>query len=722
MKLYIAEKKEVAKAISDSFDGKLQDGLFVLPNGDKVTWLYGHLLRLADPEEIDIRYQKWQLDDLPMKWSIKLMPNYKHLDHLKFVIEAMKSADELVNAGDPDPEGQRLVDEVIEYSEIDKPVYRILINDNNKAAIQKAAQQIESNDKYQGLSQSALARAVGDMRYGYNLTRAYTLLARKKGLSSVLSVGRVQTPILGLIVRRDNLIENHQASNYCQIKADLSFEQNPVNNRPKMVVSANYVVGDDDLVDEKGRLIDTQKADEIVKAIKNQTARIKQVDSNEIEIAPPLPCNLLFLQSEAAAKFGFSPKKVLEITQTLRDKYKAITYNRSDCRYLNDERHNEAGQLLSALSNQFPFAKTANKDIKSKAFNSSKVTAHHAIIPTLSIPNQLSDDEQKIYQLIVGFYIVQFYPPRILLRTKILFEIAGYLFSATSSKQISAGWYGVIDVDSDDDKNSDQEESQSLDGLVKGDEAVVIKAVNNLKKTQPPKRYTMSSLLKDLASTAKYVTNPKIKSLLIDKDADKADEKGGIGTPATRDGHIETLFNRGFIKEEKKKIISTELGRQLINILPDFATNPDLTALWHEKQKQIENGDLTMQDLLDEIDKSVDEEISRVCKVGLNITTNNPKCPSCDDGYLKKITPKQKDKKPFWGCANYPNCTAIFPDDNNKPNLNYEPPKVSDEYQCPKCSSQLIRRKAKSDKYWWGCSGFPKCDFRAFDENGAPKL
>lgn len=717
MKLYIVEKREVAKAISEAFDGSLENNIFVLPNGDQITWLYGHLLRLADPEESDKRYENWNLDELPMRWPISMLPADRHADHLEHVISAIEKADELVNAGDPDPEGQRLVDEVIEYSGVKKPVYRILINDNNPAAIRQAVKEMENNEKYYGLSQSALARAVGDQRYGYNLTRAYTLLARQKGFSGVLSVGRVQTPILGLVVRRDRLIENHKSTYYYVVKANLLIKENPVNNRQALSVNAQYVVNENDPVDDKGRLIDQQKADAIRNEIQEQHVRVKSVDAKQVEVAAPLPYNLLALQADAAEKFGLSPKKVLEITQSLRDKHRAITYNRSDCRYLNDERHEEAAELLSALGEQFSAAKNANASQRSKAFNSAKVTAHHAIIPTASIPKMedLSEAEQQIYSLIVNLYIAQFYPPRVLDKAKVLFEVAGYTFSATSSDEVSKGWRAIIDTADDEEESGG---NVGLGVLMKDDEGTVKNASTDAKKTQPPKRYTMSTLLKDLSSIAKYVVDPRIKALLLDKDADKADEKGGIGTPATRDSHIETLFTRSYITEKGKQIISTDLGRQLIDVLPDFATTPDMTALWHEKQKLIEAGEISMQALIDEVDQSINDEIQRVRSQGLNIKTDATKCPNCEDGYLQR---RKGQNGFFWGCTNYPSCKTTFSDNKGKPDFEPKKPNISDKHLCPKCNKGLIRRKAKSGKYWWGCSGFPSCDFRAFDDNGKPQ-
>ena len=729
MKLYIAEKREVAAAISDALGGSLQDGLFVLPEGDKITWLSGHLLRLVDPEECDERYNKWQLADMPLHWPIRIVPLDRHAERLAQIIGWIRAADELVNAGDPDPEGQRLVDEVIEYANGQKPVWRVLINDNNPPAIRKAVAAMVDNAAYAGLSQSALARAVGDQRYGYNLTRTYTLLARQKGYDGVLSVGRVQTPILGLIVRRDRQIESHQAAHYFLVRAAIDLPENPVNARAAIRVEARYQITDGDPVDEKGRLNDRAFAEDIAAAVKGQRVRVIGVDTKREEVAPPLPYNLLALQAEAAARFNLSPKEVLAITQALRDKHRAITYNRSDCRYLNDERHDEAPALLAALGQRFATAAGADTERRSKAFNSSMVTAHHAIIPTENVPaiDALDASEEQVYNLIAAQYIAQFYPPRVLDKSKALFEVAGHTFVASSTTEISPGWRTVIgdSEDAKDEKDDDQDNADNpapLAGLVMDDSGNVSNAAALAKQTKPPKRYTMSALLKDLASVAKYVSDPRIKALLLDKDADKADEKGGIGTPATRDSHIETLFARNYVAEQGKHIVSTDLGRQLIDALPDFATTPDMTALWHEKQKQIEAGELSMQALLAEVEQSVSDEISRVKREGLDIKIDLPPCPNCADGHLR---PRTGESGTFWGCTNYPDCKTTFPDKHGKPDLAAKKKAaVSNEYLCPQCGKGLVRRPSAKDKkkFWWGCSGFPACKFTTFDNHGKPKL
>lgn len=717
MKLYITEKKEVAEALSETLGGSYAEGGFNLPNDDRIVWLSGHLLRLTDPEEIDERYKQWSLSELPMKYPIEMKVLDRHKERIPQIVEQIKAADELVNVGDPDAEGQRLVDEMIEFAGVQKVTYRLFINDNTPNEIKKSIDAMKNNEDYRGLSLSALARAVGDQRYGYNLTRAYTVLAQQKGYPGTLSVGRVQTPILGMVVRRDEAIEGHKEAFYYKITATFNMVENPVNNRPELTLSAHYQIQEDDPVDEKNRLIDEAVAKQIAEDTKGQSVRVASIETKRHEIAPPLPYNLLDLQAEASAKFGYKPKRTLEITQALRDTHKAITYNRSDCRYLNDERYDDAPELLEKLSAQFDIAKDADTSIKSKAFKGEKVTAHHAIIPTLSVPEKLPEDLKNIYDLIVKQYVVQFYPPRVVDRTKALFEVAGHHFTATSSIEISTGWKGIMT----DVKDTEVKTVVGLGDLFKDDNGSVTDSLCEAKKTKPPKRYTMATLLTDIASVAKYVTDPKIKALLLDKDADKADEKGSIGTPATRDSHIETLFTREYVAEQGKHIISTELGRQLIAALPEFATTPDMTALWHEKQKEIEAGKLDIQSLLDDIDAAIAEEIARVTTAGIPIETNAAKCPNCEHGYLQQ---RKSERGKFWGCTGYPDCKTTFPDKSGKPDLDAKPKSatVSEEHKCPQCGKGLIRRPSKSDKkkFWWGCSGFPKCKYTTFDSNGKP--
>lgn len=720
MQLFIAEKRDVATAIAEALGGgSIRDGAYRIGTGQAVTWLWGHLLRLKEPQEHDeAQYGKWTLDSLPMDWPVQHLPIDQHKDHLQKVVELALQAKEIVNAGDPDPEGQLLVDEVIQYANVTTtPVKRLLINDNNTAAIKKALAKMEPNSKYKGLSDAALARAVCDQHYGFNLTRLYTIFGRQKGINSVLSVGRVQTPILGLVVARDRAHAGHEKQSYFVVEAWLRL------NDQDLMLKGSYQVKPDDPVDDKNRLINENHAQGIVDAVKGQGGQLVSVDTQDKQRAAPLPYNLLALQAQAAGFWKYSPRQVLEITQTLRDKYKAITYNRSDSRYLNDERHDEARESLQALTKAFDVAKEADANLKSKAFNSKKVTAHHAIIPTLSVPDltKLSEAERNIYRLIALQYIAQFYPPEKYRITTVTFESEHHRFMVKGRVDVSPGWKVVFTDPAEEEENEDSAEALNLESLQAGQGGTVEDARSRQEFTKPPPLYTMKTLLQDLTRVARYIKDPAIRELLKAKDADKENESGGIGTPATRDSHIDTLFQRNYITESGKNIISTTHGQQFHDALPAFATVPDMTALWHEKQVAIEAGELDYKAFIDEVDQAIRDEVERAKREGLAVSGSDlTACPVCSEGVLKR----RKGKSFFWGCSRYPDCKATYPDKKGKPDLEAKKKPaagVSAEHSCPQCEKGLSRRPGKKKgSFWWGCSGFPNCKYRAFDDNGKP--
>ena len=730
--LYIAEKREVAAAIAEAFNGKqtaANSGAYYTPKG-VITWLSGHLLELANPDQHDPKYKKWQLDHLPLVWPVEHYPIQRGKNHLSFVVKLIGQASQLVNAGDPDPEGQRLVDEVIEYAGATHlPCKRLLVNDNNPDAIRQAARNMKDNAQFRGLSLSALARAVCDQRYGVNLTRLFTLIAKRQGNDTLLSVGRVQTPILGMVVNRDHAHESHTATHYYTLHASTTLKGVPV--------SVQYQPVNTDPCDDDNRLNDQAHANALALACEQRPGIVRSLETKDKARTAPLPYNLLALQAEAAQRWGYKPKDVLAITQTLRDQHRAITYNRSDCRYLNDERHADATAVIEALTAQYGLmATTAKPSLKSKAFNSNKVTAHHAIIPTLRVPDldKLTAAERNIYDLIARLYLAQFYPPETYRSTTLILGIvddAGveHRFKGSARVDVSRGWLDLYDTTPQDEKAGDEAPRNNWEALQVGDEGVVEACICKAEKTKPLPRYTLSTLLQDLSRVAKYVKDPKIRKLLLDKDADKQDEAGGIGTPATRDTMIDMLFQRGFVIEQGKAVVSTDLGRQFIASLPDFAVNPDLTALWHEQQQQIEAGKLDWQELVAQVDAVIAEEVRRMKDGGTLGIASGEICPTCGVGHLQR----RKGKNGFfWGCSCYPECKATLPDNKGKPQR--EPAtkgsnkksaaKPDEKHACPVCNAALIRRASTKQpgSYWWGCSEWKEgCKFTAPDNNGKPQ-
>ncbi len=673
MRLFIAEKPELGKAIAEGLDGNYKSGEGYIQKGDNiVTWAFGHILELAKPEEYDEKYKLWKLEDLPLPIKeFKYLPKKESKKQLKIICDLIHSdkITSIVNCGDADDEGQILVDEIIQYSKTSKPVFRVLINDLTPKAVKEEIAKIKPNADFKGMSERGFARSQADWIVGINLTRAYTIMARKNGYEGVLSVGRVQTPILSLIVNRDKEFENFKSIDYYSLLGDFNIDNNTIKARLKT----------------EDKILDENLAKEIKESCENQNAKINLKIENKKEY-PPLPYNLLVLQAECAKLFGFSPDKTLEITQNLREKHKAITYNRSDCQYLPETMFEQAPNILNIIkenlnSNDEIQALIASSDltIKSKAFNDANISAHYGIIPTQNkISSQLTQDELVVYNLIAKRFIIQFFHPREYQTNTINLEVNQRIFTATQNKTTKNGFRSFWqNVDSEEEQENNENDINDLSILKNGDIAKCSLIQIEKKQTKPRPYYTMTTLLKDLNSVAKYVSDERIKKLLMEKDKDKKGESGGIGTPATRSNHIKTLIEREYIEvsKDKKQIIkSTKKGRDLIKLSPKSLITPDMTALWFEQQKMIEISELRREQFLEEITKEVISEIQRIDKnqeFKILDNENKPKiqCPQCNKGFLQRIKSKNGNSW-WWGCSEFKQgCKAMYYDDNGKPKI-----------------------------------------------------
>lgn len=718
--LVIAEKPDLAKAIVDGLGGGLRKVGFYECGTVKVTWCFGHMLQLLDPEDYDAKYGKWSMDHLPIAhipWRKK--PSADKQEQLALILDLLKKADSVIHAGDPDDEGQLLVDEILIYADCKLPVKRLLINDNNISVVKRSLANMRDNREFSGLSAAAEARSVGDQLYGYNMSRAYTLAASKAGYQGVLSVGRVQTPIVGLVVRRDREFEAHIKSYYYNVTGQFAFGD--------LSFPARYQIVEGDPVDEKGRLANPAHAQGIAYSVKSAAASIISAATKRKEQHPPLPYNLLKLQTDASRKFGYRPEFTKDVTQALREKHKLITYNRSDCEYLSDEQHVDAPGVLSAISQTAPSltlaAQRADPSIKSRAFNSSKVSAHHGIIPTEATADfaKLTDGEQKIYMLIARAYIAQFWPKHQYDQTNVLVESNGHRFGVRSNVTTLAGWKILYrnDLGNEDLEGDENDLALDLRVLKAGLGGDCTDAAANQMETKPRPLYTMATLLTDLTRVAQYVRDDRLRKLLVEKDKGKEGEHGGIGTPATRDSIIATLFERGYLVEKSNNIISTPTARDFYDTLPDQAKYPDMTALWHEQQGAIQRGDRDAVSFVTELLEHISSEVENVKKNGLGLKMATHFCPDCSKP-LRRI--KKRDKNQFfWGCTGYDEgCTFACADQAGTP-VPRKPQVVSALHKCPLCSKGLTRRPGrKKGTFWWGCSGYPACRQTYSDKAGKP--
>lgn len=641
MRVWIAEKpdiaKDIVKALGGNFTGADQRNGFCQVGSDAVTWCFGHILESAEPEVYNPAYKQWNAADLPLKlYPLKLAPKDSTKKQVKVILDLLKQSDSAVHAGDPDDEGQLLVDEVLIYAHYHKPVKRLLLQDNTDAGVKRAVNHLKDNKQFKGLYLKALARSVGDDIYGKSMTRAYTLAAQAKGYRGVLSVGRVQTPILGLICKRYLDNKHHVKGFYQTIKGDFKSTQG--------IFVANWKVSENAPQDDKKRLNDESYADRLTKHLTGKTFDVVSAAVCDKKEFAPLPFNLLKLQQAMSKSNKFSAKKTLKITQELREKHKAITYNRSDCQYLSDEQFKEAPELLNALKNglsQFSQYPTDERQ-KSKAFNTDNVTAHTAIIPTMNVPdlNKLSDDERAVYLMIAERYIAQFLPPKLFKEALAVLKWDLETFSCRATELQEKGYTAFYqsqseDEEEDDNKGDGNSGYATIAKLRTGEQVSCEKCVYENKETTPPPLFTESSLLAALSRIADFVTDPKIKASLKAKDAGKKGESGGIGTPATRDSFVPLLVNRGFIAIEKQKLIPTQAGLDFYHSLPKDVTQPDLTALWAEKQQEIEKGqldiDVFVSELYDDIQRLLKEDIANNLKVTASSAANvlSVKCPLC---------------------------------------------------------------------------------------------
>lgn len=642
-RLFIAEKPALANDVKDALNGNFikKDGFFESEK-DIITWCYGHVIESVPPEGYNADYKVWSLQQLPLKmFPLKYQPKESAAHQVNVILSLLKRDDvtSICHTGDNDEEGQILIDEILIFSENKKPVKRLLINDNTLPAVKKAIENIKDNADFKGISNKALARQVADQIYGMSMSRAYTIHAKEKGYSGVLSVGRVQTPVLGLIVKRFKENRDHTASFYYNVTTTLSRKNSSI------TFSAKLKPVEGAPVDEKNRIIDESYAKTILdKLSKVDDAEVTEAKTETKYTSAPLPFNLVRLQQFMNRKHKMTAQKTLDITQGLREKFKAITYNRSDCSYLSDDQHSEAPQTIEALRKIFTHSLDLDASRKSSAFNSSKITAHTAIIPTAKVPDlsALNTDEKIVYLAIAEHYLAQFMPKKEYLEATAAFSAAGESFSCRATKIVGKGFTELLATpDSEDSEDSDLTEFDELSQLETGQNVTQVKPLLEKSQTKPAQLFTEASLLAALVRIADFVSDPEIKKLLKDKDADKKDEHGGIGTPATRAAILETLKKRNYVTDIKGKLIPTDAGITLIDSLPSIATEPDLTALWSEQQNEIESGNITVEQFIDELYIKIAELLttSKIGDLSLAISGGiNAKCPSCDSGL--KDSPK----------------------------------------------------------------------------------
>lgn len=743
MRLYIAEKpsmgNEIAKCLSGTIkrhDGYLQCG------NNIVTWAFGHILRQAEPQEYDQKYKVWKAQDLPIiptKWQMFIDDScQKQFGIIKALIG---KADEIVHAGDPDREGQLLIDEILDYVNNKKPVKRILLNALDEKSIKKANETLSNNGRFLDLKKSALARARADWLIGMNLSRAYTLAVRRAGHRKlVLPIGRVKTPTLALVVRRERELTNFKPVGYYIIRGHFAHANGSLTALWKAKPSQSGL-------DCEGRLVDIKIAQKLLDKFDKciDKAQLSAYTTTQKKEMPPLAFSLSALQILAGKNFGYEPQQVLDAAQSLYEK-KLTTYPRSDCEYLPLNQFGAAKIILDNLrccdeQHLQGYAANADAKLKSKVWNDKKITAHHAIIPTqVKVKLQtLPAVEKNIYFLVAQRYIAQFYSEHIYDQTRLTIKFAKENFQTTGRTEKQAGWRLVYTNSS----KADNEKKTVLPLMKKADELLYKKGDLEKKATKPPARFTPSTLLAGMKEIHKYVKDESTKK--------KLRAIYGIGTEATRATIIDDLIKRKFLIPEgrKKYLHPTQSAYMLVDILPDELLYPDFTAVWEEYLNNLANGEGSIEDFLTKQENFTTELCKKAYDIDIPVEGKYV-CPRCKNGVLRLRNGKNG---PFWGCSNYPRCHMTYDDKDGKPDFTAAKTKIrkyinvdkrisggmisardmiikektigmhkNEKYLCPHCKEGNLRRIKGTNGYFWGCSNYPHCTANFDDNGGRPVL
>lgn len=652
MRLFIAEKPSLALAIANGLGNKgKKDGYFDCGN-DIVTFCFGHIMQQCSPDEYDEKYKQWKMETLPIlpeKWKLKVTPSCAK--QFKIIKELVKKAEIIVNAGDPDREGQLLVDEVLNELGVlqTKPIKRILLNALDEKSVRAALNDIRENKDFSGLRNSALARSRADWLIGMNFTRAYSIKAREAGYQQNFTIGRVQTPTAALIIRREKEIKNFKPVTYYNLIVRWQCDTD--------TFDATWQVPDNFLdADPDGRILKKEVLAAIWEKIQaNNSGKIIQVEQKPGKTSQRLPYSLSSLQIEAGKVYGLSPQEVLDIQQALYEK-KLTTYPRSDCEYLPENQLSDIGSImnnLKSISDEiYQFVENADIKIRSRAWNDKKITAHHAIIPTTVKPDfsQLNSNEKKMYELVARSYIAQFYPPKTYLTTTVTVDSAGELFKTTGTIIQEAGWTKLYH-----NVENEKINESKLPNLSQGKS---VNAINsNIKEgvTKPPARFTPATLIKAMKEIYKYVKDDSLKASLKDCS--------GIGTEATRANIVELIQNRGYVKLESKNLVPTDLGLLLFEVVDENMLYPDITAVWERDLDAISRREMPIREFMAKQQGYINTLLANLQKTTIRQSASKVSCPECGKN-MRRIKGKSGY---FWACTGYPVCKKTFNDKKGKP-------------------------------------------------------
>ena len=672
----IAEKPSVAKDIADILGARSRHEGYLEGNGYQVTWTFGHLCTLKEPHEYTPNWKSWSLGSLPMippRFGIKLIADTGIEKQFKIIQQLMEKADEIINCGDAGQEGELIQRWVMQKAGAKCPVKRLWISSLTEESIREGFNNLIDQSEKQPLYEAGLSRAIGDWLLGMNATRLYTL---KYGQNrQVLSIGRVQTPTLALIVNRQLEIENFKPEPYWELKT---------------------VYRDTTFSATKGKFTSKEEGLDFLETVKTAPFTVTDVSAKKGSEAPPRLFDLTSLQVECTKKFGYSADDTLRLIQSLYEK-KITTYPRVDTTFLSDDLYPKCPNILKGLRDYAALTAPleGKKLTKSKkVFDSSKVTDHHAIIPTGVYPQNLTDMEKRVFDLVARRFIAAFYPDCKFSTTTVLGEVEKIEFKVTGKQITDPGWRVIFGQSSADEKTDEEERTLPL--FTVGESGPHQPDLNE-KWTQPPKPYTEATLLRAMETAGKLVDNDELRDAL---------KENGIGRPSTRAAIIETLFKRRYIRKERKNLIATPTGVELIQIIhEDLLKSAELTGIWEKKLREIERRNYEAKTFLEELKQMVSEIVYKV----LSDNTNRRITIEAQPDAAKEIEKKAAQKKARKASApKKPKAETNSASGQKK--ISSQPEKKNPEgMPCPLCGKGVIIRGRTA----FGCSEWKNgCTYR----------
>ena len=647
MRVFLCEKPSQGKDIAQVLGATGRGEGCIRGQGVVVTWGIGHLLEQAPPEAYDPQLKSWTLESLPIlptQWKVEVKP--KTSGQFKVVKALLKEATELVIATDADREGEMIARELLAHCGYRGPVQRLWLSALNDASIRQALASLKPGAETFPLYHSALARSRADWLIGMNFTRLFTLLGRQAGYSGVLSVGRVQTPTLRLVVDRDREIAHFVPVPFWSLEVLLAANG--------QTFIAQWRPGRE-ITDDEGRCLDQRYAQAAqARLTAGSTAIAVSVETERVRELAPLPFDLGTLQEICSKKLGLGAQETLNVAQALYETHKATTYPRTDCGYLPTSMLPEVPTVLEAIRRTdpsiAPVVASVDATLRSRAWNDAKITAHHGIIPTLEPANlmAMSDKERAVYSLIRAHYLAQFMPHHEFDRTVADFDCNQVALRAVGKRIVIPGWKTLFQASPDEDDAQERNRAQILPPLQNGSRAQVQQAQLKAQQTQPPKPYTEGDLIKAMKTVAKLVTDPRL--------AAKLKETTGIGTEATRASIIQGLIDRQFLLKKGKAVRASEAGVALIAAVPAAVADPATTAIWEQALDMIEAGTMQLDDFIAKQGAWIGKLVAQYRQTTLTIKVpEGPACPLCQG----KMAQRKGKSGNFWSCLRYPDCKGL---------------------------------------------------------------